>query len=285
MAIDSFFRAGVMGWPVSHSLSPRLHGYWLRRHKVEGVYGALPVEPRHLASALGLLQAHGYRGVNLTLPHKEQAMKLVDVVEPLARRIGAVNTVVVSEDGTLEGRNTDAFGFTAHLLSSGYAFEQDRNGRNNGVVILGAGGAARAALVGALDQGSKDVRLVNRTRERAESLAEEIDPDAISVFDWGDPAALKGAGLLVNATSLGMTGQPPLDLSLDGLPSSAFVMDMVYAPLITPLLAEAARRGHRAVDGLGMLLHQARPAFAAFFGIDPEVTPELRSYVLEGRSC
>ncbi|MER2519855.1 MAG: shikimate dehydrogenase [Bdellovibrionales bacterium] len=280
MASETFFRAGVMGWPVSHSLSPRLHGYWLRLHHVSGVYGAIPVEPQQLASALGLLQIHGYRGVNLTIPHKEQALKFVDVVEPLARRIGAVNTVVVSEDGTLEGRNTDAFGFIETLRSSGYLFDEDNK---RGIVVLGAGGAARAALVGLLDQGVKDIRLVNRTRERAEALAEEIDPDAISVFDWRDSAAFKGAGLLVNATSLGMVGQPPLDYSLDGLAQSAFVMDMVYAPLITPLLAEAARRGYRAIDGLGMLLHQARPAFAAFFGIDPKVTPELRAYVLEGR--
>lgn len=281
MAAETLFRAGVMGWPVGHSLSPRLHGYWLRYHNVSGVYGAIPVEPAQLASALGLLQVQGYRGVNLTIPHKEQALKLVDIVEPLARRIGAVNTVVVLKDGTLEGRNTDVFGFIENLRSSGYSFDEEKE---NGVVLIGAGGAARAALVGLIDQGLKDIRLINRTRDRAEALAEELDPDSISVFDWGDKSALKGAGLLVNATSLGMVGQLPLDISLDGLPQSAFVMDMVYAPLMTGLLADAAQRGHKVVDGLGMLLHQARPAFASFFGVDPVVTPELRSYVLEGRA-
>lgn len=282
MADDALFRAGVMGWPVGHSLSPRLHGYWLRRHNISGVYGAIPVEPQHLDSALGVLQAQGYRGVNLTLPHKEKALRLVDVVEPLARRIGAVNTVVVQKDGTLEGRNTDVFGFIENLRASGYSFEGEK--KNNGAAIIGAGGASRAALVGLLDKGMRDIRLVNRTRERAEALAEEIDPDTISVFDWGDQTAFKGAGLLVNATSLGMAGQPSLDISLDGLLQSAFVMDMVYTPLTTGLLAEAVRRGHKAVDGLGMLLHQARPAFAAFFGVDPVVTPEVRDYVLEGRA-
>lgn len=281
MASDTLFRAGVMGWPVGHSLSPRLHGYWLRHHNIPGVYGAIPVDPAQLASALGLLQVQGYRGVNLTIPHKECALKLVDVVEPLARRIGAVNTVVVHKDGTLEGRNTDAFGFIENLKASGYSFGKEKE---SGVVLVGAGGAARAALVGLIDQGLKDIRLINRTRERAEALAEEIDPDSISVFDWGDKSALKGGGLLVNATSLGMVGQPHLDISLDGLPQSAFVMDMVYAPLITDLLADAERRGHKVVDGLGMLLHQARPAFASFFGVDPVVTPELRAYVLEGRA-
>lgn len=281
MAVDGMLRAGVMGWPVGHSLSPRLHGYWLRMHNIPGVYSAIPVEPQHLASALGLLQAQGYQGVNLTIPHKEQALKLVDVVEPLARRVGSINTVIVQEDGTLEGRNTDVFGFIQNIRSSGYLFEKEKE---NGVVVVGAGGASRAALIGLLDQGIRDIRLINRTRERAEALAEEINPESISVFDWGNQTAMKGAGLLVNATSLGMVGQPPLEISLDGLISSASVMDMVYAPLNTPLLVEATRRGLKAVDGLGMLLHQARPAFEAFFGFDPKVTPELRSYLLEGRS-
>lgn len=281
MEDDARMRAGVMGWPIGHSLSPRVHGYWLRLHHLAGVYDAIPVEPQGLAAAFGLLQTQGYRGVNITIPHKEQALRLVDVVEPLARRVGSVNTVVVQEDGTLEGRNTDVFGFTENLKSSGYIFDKERE---NGIVIVGSGGAARAALIGALDQGIRDIRLVNRTRERAEMLAEEIDPESISVFGWGDQAALRGADLLVNATSLGMVGQPPLEISLDGLQHSAFIMDMVYAPLRTPLLAEAIRRGHTAVDGVGMLLHQARPAFEAFFGVDPQVTPELRAYVLEGRT-
>ncbi len=267
--------AGSMGWPIGHSLSPRLHGYWLEKYQIDGAYIPLPVKPEKLEQALRALPALGFRGVNLTLPHKEKAFGVVDHVDPLAQRIGAINTIIVREDGLLEGRNTDAYGFTQNLLTAGF-LPADRP-----AVVLGAGGAARAAIAGLIDMGMTTIRIVNRTVERAEALAAAFPQAKIAVFKWNDPAALKDAELLVNATSLGMQGQPALELSLNALPKDAWVNDMVYAPLETDLLKRAAARGNKTVDGLGMLLHQARPAFAAFFGVEPEVTDELRRYVLK----
>ena len=269
-------RAAVIGWPVEHSLSPRLHGYWLQHYKIDGSYIAVPVPAEGLQAFLKSLPAEGFAGVNVTVPHKEATLAVMDEVEPLAQLIGAVNTVVVQANGKLLGRNTDAYGFTQNLVCAGY-----KPGKT--AVILGAGGAARAGIVALLDMGFSDIRILNRTRDKAEALAAEFAPDKINAFDWGDAKALEGANLLVNATSLGLKGQPPLELNLDALPQTAWVTDMVYAPLQTDLLQRAAARGNKTVDGLGMLLHQARPAFQAFFGIDPEVTDALRNYVIEGR--
>jgi len=263
-----------MGWPVEHSLSPRLHGYWLKRYGIDGDYVALPVSPENLRETLKSLADKGFNGVNLTVPHKEAALAIVDEIEPLAQRIGAINTVIVRKDGSLYGRNTDAYGFHHNLLEAG--FKRTRNI----ATLLGAGGAARAALAALLDMGFTDIRIINRTRDKAEKLAEEFDVKKITAYAWDNPRALEGSDLLANATSLGLKGQPPLTISLDALPTDAWVTDMVYAPLQTDLLQQAVQRGNKTVDGLGMLLHQACPAFAAFFGIDPEVTPELRAYVL-----
>jgi len=268
-----------MGWPVAHSLSPRLHGFWLKKYGISGTYAALPVKPEQLREELKFLSDKGFCGVNLTVPHKESALALVDEVEPLARSIGAINTIVVREDGSLLGRNTDAYGFTQNLLAAGFKPSKQS------ATLLGAGGAARAGLAALLAMGFSDIRIVNRTRDKAEKLAAEFAPDKIHVFDWDDPDALAASDLLVNATSLGLKGQPPLEITLDALPRAAWVTDMVYVPLQTDLLQRAAQRGHRTVDGLGMLLHQARPAFAAFFGKDPEVTEELRAYVLGAVPC
>jgi shikimate dehydrogenase len=268
-------KAGVMGWPVAHSLSPRLHGYWLKRGGIEGSYEALAVEPRNLEKALRDLPAKGFRGVNLTVPHKEKALGIMDKLDPVAARTGAVNTVIVHADGRLEGRNTDAFGFAQNLAAAGIPM------KDKIAVMLGAGGAARAAAVALQDMGVRRINIVNRTPAHAETLARDLGGE-IDLFAWNDyAAAFKDAALLVNATSLGLQGQPPLAIELDGLPPDAAVNDLVYAPLETKLLREARQRGHKTVDGLGMLLHQARPAFAAFFGKDPEVTEELRDYVLE----
>lgn len=267
--------AAVMGWPVKHSRSPRLHSYWLALYGIDGAYVPLSVDPKAVATALRALPVLGFAGTNLTVPHKEAALSIVDRVHPVAQRVGAVNTVVVAADGTLEGRNTDAYGFLA-------ALEQDAPGWNTDrpAVVLGAGGAARAVLVALIDAGVRDIRVVNRTRARAEAMASLGTP--VRTVDWAARgAALEGAGLLVNTTMLGMGGQPPLDLDLAALPSDAVVNDIVYAPLETPLLAAARARGNTVVDGLGMLLHQARPAFQAFFGQDPAVTPALRAHVLE----
>ncbi len=270
--------AGIMGWPVGHSLSPRLHGHWLRRHGIDGAYVPLAVPPERLEQALRALAALGLRGCNLTIPHKQAALVLVDRATPLARRIGAVNTVVVAPDGTLAGDNTDGFGFLASLAAGCPGWRAEAGP----AVLLGAGGAARAVTVALLDAGAPEVRLLNRTPDRAQELAAGLD-GPVAVVPWAErAAALDGAALLVNTTSLGMAGQPPLVLSLDALPRTALVADVVYTPLITPLLAVARAHGNPVVDGLGMLLHQARPGFQAWFGVEPVVDQELRAVVLAG---
>jgi shikimate dehydrogenase len=267
--------AGVIGWPVEHSLSPRLHGYWLEQHRIDGAYVPLAVGPEDLRTALSALQALGFRGVNLTLPHKEQALELCHETDDVARRISAVNTIVVRE-GKLVGSNSDAFGFLENLKEGAPDWRADAAP----AVVLGAGGASRAVVAALADAGAPEVRIVNRTRERAEALSEALG-GAISVHGWDQRhAALADAGLLVNTTTLGMAGQPPLDLDLDGLPADALVTDIVYTPLMTPLLEAARVHGNPLVDGLGMLLHQARPGFEAWYGVRPEVTPALRDFVL-----
>lgn len=273
--------AGIMGWPVKHSRSPRLHGAWLKNYGIDGVYVPLPVAPENLGAALKALPMLGFAGVNLTVPHKETALRFMDEVTPAARRIGAVNTVTVLPNGKLRGDNTDCFGFIANLEASLPAW----NAAAGPAVVLGAGGAARAVIAGLLDKGCPEVRLANRSRARAEAVAHDLGGTdfggKIRLIPWPvNAAVLSDAALLVNTTSLGMTGQPPLELSLQGLPSGAVVTDIVYSPLQTDLLIQAKTRGHPIVDGLGMLLHQARPAFAAWFGKEPEVTAELRQIVL-----
>lgn len=269
--------AGVMGWPVGHSQSPRLHGFWLRAHGVDGAYVPLAVKPEDFEVAARALAKLGFAGVNVTVPHKERALAIADEVEDRARRIGAVNTLVV-RDGRLYGGNTDAFGFIANLKAA----KADFDFRAAPAVVIGAGGAARAVAAALVDEGAPEIRLVNRTRERADALARAFGP-RLKVLAWEKRVdALDEAGLLVNTTTQGMAPNPALDLALERLPSAAVVNDLVYAPLETPLLAAAKARGNPTVDGLGMLLYQAKPAFAAFFGIEPEVTPELRAFVLEG---
>jgi shikimate dehydrogenase len=269
-------KAGVMGWPIAHSRSPALHGWWLAQYRIDGAYVPMAVKPEDLGTALRALPVLGFAGCNLTIPHKEPAVALVDRVDAVARRIGAVNTIIVGADGTLEGRNTDAYGFLANLRDR----EPDWSARCGAAVLIGAGGAARAIVVALLDDGAPEIRIVNRTAGRAAALAAEFGP-RITPVPWDARAeALAGAALLVNTTSQGMDGEKPLDLPLDRLPSDALVNDAVYVPLETPLLAAARQRGNKVVDGLGMLLHQAQPGFAAWFGVAPEVTPALRQAVL-----
>jgi len=271
--------AGVAGWPVGHSRSPRLHGYWLEKLGIDGAYLPLAVAPDDLAQVIRTLPKLGFRGINLTIPHKETVLPLLDAIDPLAARIGAVNTLIIKEDGSIEGRNTDAFGFLENLRR-GAPHWQPHAGP---AVVIGAGGAARAVVAALTDAGVPEIRLVNRNRERAERLALDLG-GPISIGDWDRRAAwLDGAVLLVNTTSLGMAGQPPLDLDLAALPRSATVTDIVYVPLETPLLAAARQRGNPTVDGLGMLLYQAVPGFTAWFGVKPEVTDAFRAFVLSDR--
>lgn len=278
-------KAGVMGWPVAHSLSPVLHGHWLARYGIAGSYEAIPVEPAALKTALENLAENGFRGVNLTVPHKEAALEFVDSIDDTARRIGAVNTILVEDDGALAATNTDAYGLIENIRAgAAAALAAKFDGRP--AVILGAGGAARAAVVGLADAGVAKIRIVNRTVARAEALAELVGASGtiVSAHGWDDAAALlSGAGLLINTSTLGMAGQAPLALDLARLPTDAVVNDIVYAPLETELLAAARARGNIVIDGLGMLLHQARAGFHAWFGVDPEVDAELRAAVLAAR--
>lgn len=272
---DRFLLAGVMGWPVMHSRSPTLHNYWFAHYGLAGTYVPLAIKPDELAAALRALAPLGFSGCNLTIPHKETALALVDAVDPVARRIGAISCVSVRPDGSLAGSNNDGYGFIQNILQREPAWRADAGP----VVVLGAGGGARAVVDSVASRGAREIRLINRTLERAQALEREFGAP-VTAIAWDDRhAALIGAAMLVNTTSQGMIGQPPLDLALDRLPTGALVCDIVYVPLETPLLAAARRCGNPTVDGLGMLLHQARPAWRAWFGVEPEVTPELRTLI------
>lgn len=267
--------AGVAGWPVAHSLSPRLHNHWLKAHGMDGAYVPLAIPREHLAEALKGLRLAGFKGINLTIPHKEAAFCLAHKLDAAAQAAGAVNLLIFREDGTLEGRNTDAEGLAESLTAAGVSL----SGKT--ATLLGAGGAARAAIL-ALDAiGAGEIRVLNRHADRATALANALAPFVnakLKPIAWADwPAIAHDTGLLVNATSAGMKGQPALDLQLDPLPASAAVCDLIYNPLETTLLKNAKARGHKTVDGLGMLMYQAAPSFAAFYGVMPKVTPELRA--------
>jgi shikimate dehydrogenase len=271
--------AGIMGWPVAHSRSPVLHGFWLEETGVDGAYLPLPVRPDRFEQALRALPALGFRGCNLTIPHKQAALAVADRIEPLARRIGAANTIVVLPNGEIEARNTDAYGFFENLHEAA----PDWDPTAGPAVVLGAGGSARAVVAALGDAGVDEIRIINRTRSRAERVRRDLATRStrISVHTWDETASVqRGAGLLVNTTSLGMTGQPPLVLDLGPLPRPSPVVDIVYVPLETGLLAAARRGGHPVVDGLGMLLHQGRPGFEAWFGIPVRVGADLREAVL-----
>jgi shikimate dehydrogenase len=268
-------RACVIGWPVAHSRSPVIHRYWLKLYGLDGAYEQEAVRPEEIEDFLHSLGQRGYEGANVTLPHKEAALAGADRPDAAATAIGAANTLWLDDKGLLHASNTDAYGFMTHLSAEA----SDWNKGKRPVMVLGAGGAARAILHGLLEAGASKILLANRTEDRAKALAQSFG-SRVSLIPWGDRnRALAGCGLLVNATSLGMTGKPPLDLDLSALPLDATVADIVYSPLQTPLLAAAKARGNRTVDGLGMLLHQAVPGFERWFGVRPEVTPELRAYV------
>ncbi|WP_421707928.1 shikimate dehydrogenase [Algihabitans sp.] len=267
--------AGVLGWPVRHSLSPRLHGHWLKRYDLPGSYEHLPVPPELFEGYVRALATNGYAGANVTLPHKEAALALCDEVDPAARAIGAVNTLIF-RDGRIEGQNSDAFGFLESLRQDLPAWKPS----TGPAVVLGAGGAARAIVFALKSAGVSEIRVVNRSAARAERLVADFG-SSVTARPW-TAAGLVDTCLLVNATSLGMAGQPPLELDLQSLPSTAAVADIVYQPLRTELLSRASAAGHATMDGLGMLLHQARPGFEAWFSHRPEVDAALRAAVLEG---
>lgn len=300
-------RAAVIGWPVTHSRSPLIHNYWLAQHGIAGRYAAEAVEPVQLERYLRDLHSRGLKGCNITVPHKEAAIAFVDTLDPLAKKVGAVNTVAVQPNGTLEGRNTDVYGFITNLNTLGVQWNKRKP-----AVIMGAGGAARAVIIALLQAGVPEIRIINRTTDRARELIAQMvanvaadaplrshqnrnflqklfagksapcTKDCLTLVGWPDREdALGDAGLLVNTTTQGMDGQNKLDLSLRHLAPGAVVTDLVYTPLLTPLLQEAQWRNFAFVDGLGMLLHQAAPAFEAWFGVRPRVTPELRHLIEE----
>jgi len=272
---DRFLLAGVMGWPVMQSRSPTLHNYLFSRYELAGSYVLLAIEPAGLEAAFRALAPLGFSGCNVTIPHKERALALVDTVDPVAQRIGAISCVVVRPDGSLAGANNDAFGFVHNILQQ----QPDWRADTRPIAVVGAGGGARAVVYSLADRGAREIRVINRTLARAEALAREFGPPVAAVAWEERHRALESVAMLVNTTSQGMLGQPPLDLTLDTLPQSALVCDIVYVPVETPLLAAARRHGNRTVDGLGMLLHQARPAWKAWFGLEPEITSELRAVV------
>lgn len=268
--------AGVIGWPVAHSLSPRLHGFWLRRYGLPGHYVPLAVEPQDLAQVLHGMSRMGFVGANVTIPHKEAALALADVVSDRAALMGAANTLIFRADGKIHADNTDGYGFMSNLRQHA----PDWRPQDGPAALIGAGGAARAVVASLLEAGVPELRISNRTRLRADQIRTEFGAKIV-VYDWAEVAnMLDGAATVVNASALGMEGGGEMRLPLDALSPDALVTDIVYAPLITPFLAAAQQRGCRTVDGLGMLLHQAVPGFERWFGRRPEVDDETRQVVL-----
>lgn len=271
MPQDGFGLAGIIGMPVAHSRSPVIHNYWLKAHGIRGSYVPLAVKPERLEDALAGLVALGFRGCNVTMPHKLTAMQKLGRVNETARRIGAVNTIVVEEDGTLSGFNNDGNGFVQSLRDARADWRADAGP----ILLLGAGGAARAVVVALLENGAREIRIANRTPEKAQALASDFGA-AVSTVAWEDRgAALGDVALLVNCTDRGMVGKAPLEIDLSRLKPETLTADLIYTPLETAFLAEARARGCTTVNGLGLLLNQARIAFKAWFGVMPDVTPEL----------
>jgi len=268
--------AGVMGWPIAHSKSPLIFAHWFALTGIDGAYIRLAVRPEDFAEVIRALPKAGFRGVNVTIPHKITSLEMADDASAAARAIGTANTIRLNADGRIHADNTDGYGFIENLRDGAPSW----NAAAGPALVLGAGGASRAVIHALLEAGAPTIRLANRSRDKAEALAAHFGP-RIDVIDWAArDTATAGATTIVNTTSLGMTGKPPLELALDDAPTTALVTDIVYAPLETALLAAARARDLATVDGLGMLLHQARPGFRAWFGADPVVTPALRRAVL-----
>ena len=273
-------RAGIIGWPVSHSLSPVLHGYWLTEYGIDGEYLPLPARPEEFAAAVGRTRQEGYAGLNVTVPHKEAAYRVAEKRDRAADICGAVNLLIFGSNG-VEGRNTDHEGLQKSLEES--LGEEMLAGKTG--ILLGAGGAARAAVLALDEMGVAQIHVLNRHQARAEGLCHDLELKIKAKLVAGPFSAYAAlavnAALLINTTSAGMKGNEDLALDLTPLPLAAAVCDIVYNPLETGLLRDAARRGHRVIDGLGMLMHQAVPSFEAFFGLRPKVTPGLRATLVK----
>ena len=273
----SQFKAAVIGNPVSQSLSPLMHGHWFESLSLDGEYQAREVQTNELEAALEQFRADGYAGFNVTVPHKTAIVPLLDRLTPLAREMGAVNTVKFNPDGTTVGINTDGIGFLKHLKETAPNRPKDKP-----VLLLGAGGAARAAALALLNDGVSMVMISNRTRAKAEAVASELGRGRITVVDWDDRSTAAGAaGIVVNTTALGMVGQPALEIDLSTAARDTAVYDIVYKPLKTPLIEAAGKLGLKTVDGLGMLVHQGAAAFKLWFGHDVGYDDGLKQKLLE----
>ena len=271
----SLLNAGVIGWPIEHSKSPLLHGYWLDQQGVDGAYVKVAARPEEFEATVRRLMADGWRGANVTIPHKEAALALADEASDTAKAIGAANTLIF-DGGAIRADNTDGYGFTENLVDRASGAWRS----SEPAVIFGAGGASRAIIYALIQAGASEIRLLNRTRSRAEALA-EVFGSKVAVLDWTEHSnSLVGAGLIVNTTSLGMKGQPPLEIDFNTAPAHAVATDIVYTPLETPFLIGAAKAGLVTVDGLGMLIHQGRPGFEAWFGKAPVADAKLRELLL-----
>lgn len=272
-------KTGVIGHPISQSKSPLIHAYWMKNLGINGTYRAIDFPCEGLKENVYGLIEQGYLGFNITVPHKIEIMKICDHIDDLARIVGAVNTVTI-KDKKLYGTNTDVFGFTQNIRETHTGF----NFTNGSALVLGAGGAARAVVQGLIDAGVPHIKIANRTRSNADLLLQHAStPNKIEIIDWAlreDKKILSDINILVNTTSLGMTGKGVLEINLDALPKNALVNDIVYAPLMTDLLTQARSRGNPIVTGIGMLLHQARPAFELWHGIRPQVDATLERLVL-----
>jgi shikimate dehydrogenase len=262
--------AGIIGWPVSHSRSPRLHGYWLEKHRIDGAYIPLPIAPEHFRDTVRGLMHAGFAGANVTIPHKLAAFEVCDTVDETARRAGAVNTLTF-RDGKITGANTDGWGFLANLRANGV------DPKSGPALLLGAGGGARAIAAALLAEGVR-VSIANRTPARAEQLVRDLPGPSLVPWEHRD-AAVANHALIVNTTALGMEGKEKLTIDLSHAASGTAVADIVYVPLETPLLQDAVARGLKPVEGLGMLLYQGIPGFRSWFGIEPEVDDALRRFV------
>jgi shikimate dehydrogenase len=274
---SSLSLAGVMGHPITHSRSPLMHNTMFQENGLVGCYIPIEVKPGHLEPALRALKPLGFVGVNLTIPLKQEAIDIVDEIDPIAKSIGAISCVVVREDGSLFGTNNDWIGFKENLYEAYPKWKE----QGDTATVIGGGGGCRAVVYALATEGFKTIKLINRTKQNAADIA-LLFPEKVVVIDWADRhEALAGSALVVNTTNQGMVGQPPLDLQLQHVDFKAIIADIIYTPLESPLIQDAKALGHRTIGGLGMLLHQVRPAWRMWFGIDPSITPQLRTIVTD----